>query len=150
MAGFHGPPVVLLPLAGIVPAGSAGQDGPRTGGRGGDLGGPGPALGEAQPQAAAAACEAARDREQAQPEAFWLPPTGGPGQGEHLRPGQVRGLAFLRVGARFKAHRTRNGTVVGRLVGQAVTLARPRSYMNLSGGPVAALMAFYELPAGHP
>ncbi len=27
-----------------------------------------------------------------------------------------------------------------------VTLARPRSYMNLSGRPVAALLAFYKIP----
>ncbi len=27
-----------------------------------------------------------------------------------------------------------------------VTLATPRSYMNLSGGPVAALLAFYKVP----
>jgi peptidyl-tRNA hydrolase, PTH1 family len=59
----------------------------------------------------------------------------------------VLDLLAERVGARFKAHRTRNDTAEGRLAGQAVTLARPRSYMNLSGGPVAALMAFYKLPA---
>jgi peptidyl-tRNA hydrolase, PTH1 family len=57
-------------------------------------------------------------------------------------------LAVLaeRMGARFKAHRTRNDIAEGRLVGQSVTLARPQSYMNLSGGPVAALAAFYKLP----
>jgi peptidyl-tRNA hydrolase, PTH1 family len=60
----------------------------------------------------------------------------------------VLALLAERMGARFKAHRTRNDTAEGRLAGQAVTLARPRSYMNLSGGPVAALMAFYKLPAG--
>ena len=56
-------------------------------------------------------------------------------------------LALLadRMGARFKAHRTRNDIAEGRLVGQSVTLARPQSYMNLSGGPVAALAAFYKL-----
>jgi peptidyl-tRNA hydrolase, PTH1 family len=59
----------------------------------------------------------------------------------------VLGLLAERMSARFKAHRTRNDTAEGRLAGQAVTLARPRSYMNLSGGPVAALMAFYKLPA---
>jgi peptidyl-tRNA hydrolase, PTH1 family len=59
----------------------------------------------------------------------------------------VLALLAERMGARFKAHRTRNDTAEGRLAGQAVTLARPRSYMNLSGGPVAALMAFYKLPA---
>jgi len=52
-----------------------------------------------------------------------------------------------RMSARFKAHRTRSDIAEGRLAGQAVTLARPRSYMNLSGGPVAALAAFYKLPA---
>jgi peptidyl-tRNA hydrolase, PTH1 family len=56
-------------------------------------------------------------------------------------------LAVLaeRMGTRFKAHRTRNDIAEGRLVGQSVTLARPQSYMNLSGGPVAALAAFYKL-----
>jgi PTH1 family peptidyl-tRNA hydrolase len=52
-----------------------------------------------------------------------------------------------RMGARFKAHRTRSDIAEGRLAGHAVTLARPRSYMNLSGGPVAALAGFYKLPA---
>jgi PTH1 family peptidyl-tRNA hydrolase len=53
-----------------------------------------------------------------------------------------------RMGARFKAHRTRNEIAEGRLAGQQVTLARPRSYMNLSGGPVGALAAFYKLSPG--
>jgi len=52
-----------------------------------------------------------------------------------------------RMGARFKAHRSRNDIAEGRLAGQPVTLARPQTYMNLSGGPVAALAAFYKLPA---
>src|SRR6516165_334144 len=51
-----------------------------------------------------------------------------------------------RMGARFKAHRTRNDIAEGRLAGEPVTLARPHSYMNLSGGPVAALASFYKLP----
>lgn len=57
-------------------------------------------------------------------------------------------LALLadRIGARFKAHRTRNALAEGRLAGQPVTLARPHSYMNLSGGPVSALASFYKLP----
>jgi len=56
-------------------------------------------------------------------------------------------LLAERMGARFKAHRSRNDIAAGRLAGQQVTLARPQSYMNLSGGPVAALAAFYKLPA---
>ena len=49
-------------------------------------------------------------------------------------------------GARFKAHRSGNEVAEGRLVEVPVTLARPRSYMNLSGKPVAALTAFYKVP----
>jgi len=57
----------------------------------------------------------------------------------------VLALLAERIGARFKAHRTRNDIAEGRLSGQPVTLARPQSYMNLSGGPVAALLGFYKL-----
>jgi PTH1 family peptidyl-tRNA hydrolase len=58
-------------------------------------------------------------------------------------------LALLgeRIGARFKTHRSRCEIAEGRLAGQPVTLARPLSYMNLSGPPLAALAAFYKLPA---
>ena len=55
-------------------------------------------------------------------------------------------LLAERMGARFKAHRTRNEVADGRLAGVPVTLAKPRTYMNLSGGPVAALAAFYKIP----
>jgi PTH1 family peptidyl-tRNA hydrolase len=57
----------------------------------------------------------------------------------------VLDLLAERMGARFKAHRTRNDIADGRLAGQPVTLARPQSYMNLSGGPVAAIAAFYKI-----
>jgi peptidyl-tRNA hydrolase, PTH1 family len=56
----------------------------------------------------------------------------------------VLALLAERIGARFKANRTRNDIAEGRLSGQPVTLARPHSYMNLSGGPVAALLGFYK------
>ena len=59
----------------------------------------------------------------------------------------VAALLAERMGARFKAHRTRCDIAEGRLAGQPVTVARPRSYMNLSGGPVAALAGFYKVPA---
>ena len=49
-------------------------------------------------------------------------------------------------GVRFKAHRSGNAIVEGRLAGVPVTLAQPRSFMNLSGRPVAALLAFYKVP----
>jgi PTH1 family peptidyl-tRNA hydrolase len=57
----------------------------------------------------------------------------------------VLALLAERMGARFKAHRTPSDIAEGRLAGLPVTLARPRSYMNLSGGPVASVMAFYKL-----
>ena len=50
--------------------------------------------------------------------------------------------------ARFKAHRSGNDIAEGRLAGVPVTLARPRSYMNLSGRPVAALTGFCKIPPG--
>jgi len=58
----------------------------------------------------------------------------------------VTALLAERAGARFKAHRSGNDIAEGRLAGVPVTLARPRSYMNLSGRPVAALAAFYKIP----
>jgi len=58
----------------------------------------------------------------------------------------VADLLAMRMGARFKANRTRNEVAEGRLAGVPVTLAKPRAYMNVSGGPVAAIAAFYKLP----
>ena len=52
------------------------------------------------------------------------------------------------VGVRFKAHRSGSDIADGSLAGVPVTVARPRSYMNTSGGPVAALAAFYKVPPG--
>jgi PTH1 family peptidyl-tRNA hydrolase len=59
----------------------------------------------------------------------------------------VAALLAERAGARFKAHRSGIDVAEGRLAEVPVTLARPRSYMNLSGRPVAALTAFYKVPA---
>ncbi|QMU79413.1 aminoacyl-tRNA hydrolase [Streptacidiphilus sp. PB12-B1b] len=58
----------------------------------------------------------------------------------------VADLLAGRIGAKFKAHRSRNQVVEGRLAGQRVVLAKPTSFMNLSGGPVAALRDFYKAP----
>ncbi|TNY37230.1 aminoacyl-tRNA hydrolase [Thermomonospora catenispora] len=51
-----------------------------------------------------------------------------------------------RAGGRFKAHRARAEVVEGRLAGRRVVLAKPRSYMNESGGPVAGLRNFFKVP----
>ena len=58
----------------------------------------------------------------------------------------VADLLAGRIGARFKAHRSRNQVVEGRLAGQRVVLAKPTSFMNLSGGPVTGLRDFYKAP----
>jgi PTH1 family peptidyl-tRNA hydrolase len=50
------------------------------------------------------------------------------------------------AGGRFKSHRARADVVEGRLAGERVVLAKPRSYMNESGGPVKALCDFYKVP----
>jgi PTH1 family peptidyl-tRNA hydrolase len=55
-------------------------------------------------------------------------------------------LLAERMGARFKAHKGRADVVEGRLAGQRVVLVKPKSYMNLSGGPVASLRDFFKVP----
>lgn len=51
-----------------------------------------------------------------------------------------------RVGGRFKAHKSGAEVLEGRLAGRRVVLAKPRSFMNLSGGPVAGVLRFYKAP----
>ena len=54
----------------------------------------------------------------------------------------VTGLLAERAcgpGARFKPHRSGNDIAEGQLAGVPVTLAWPRSYMNLSGRPMPNL-----------
>ena len=50
------------------------------------------------------------------------------------------------MSGRFKTHKTRAEIVEGRLGGVRVVLAKPRSYMNESGGPVSALLDFFKVP----
>jgi peptidyl-tRNA hydrolase, PTH1 family len=51
-----------------------------------------------------------------------------------------------RMGSSFRRHRSRADIAEGTLAGVPVTVGIARSYMNLSGGPVAALGAFYKIP----
>ncbi|MFD7654583.1 aminoacyl-tRNA hydrolase [Actinosynnema sp. NPDC059797] len=51
-----------------------------------------------------------------------------------------------RVGGRFKAHKGGAEVLEGRLAGRRVVLAKPRGYMNTSGGPVAGTAKFYKVP----
>jgi PTH1 family peptidyl-tRNA hydrolase len=58
----------------------------------------------------------------------------------------VADLLAERAGGRFKAHKGRADLLEGRLAGQRVVLAKPKSYMNESGGPVASLRDFFKVP----
>jgi PTH1 family peptidyl-tRNA hydrolase len=51
-----------------------------------------------------------------------------------------------RVGGNFKAHKSRSDIVESRFGDDRVVLARPRSYMNESGGPVTGLRDFFKVP----
>ncbi|RAM36608.1 aminoacyl-tRNA hydrolase [Arthrobacter globiformis] len=52
-----------------------------------------------------------------------------------------------RIGGKFKAHKARALVLEGRLGigGPQVVLAKPGTYMNVSGGPVSALARFYDV-----
>ena len=60
----------------------------------------------------------------------------------------VLDLLAERVGGRFKAHKGRADVVEGHLAGQRTLLAKPKCYMNESGGPVASLRDFFKVPVG--
>lgn len=58
-------------------------------------------------------------------------------------------LLAERAGSRFKAFKGAGGraeVVETRLDGVPAVLARPQSYMNESGGPVASIARFYKVP----
>lgn len=52
-----------------------------------------------------------------------------------------------RLSARFRGHRGRADVAEAHLAGRKAVLVRPRSYMNVSGGPVAAVSGFFKVPA---
>lgn len=56
-----------------------------------------------------------------------------------------------RLGASFKNHKARALVAEGRLGigGPKLILAKPLTFMNLSGGPAAALAKFFDVDPGH-
>ena len=64
----------------------------------------------------------------------------------------VADLLAQRLRGTWRSHRTGRAEVVeGRLgepPGHRVVLARPRSFMNESGGPISSIAAFYKIPLG--
>ncbi|MGH3432465.1 MAG: aminoacyl-tRNA hydrolase [Thermocrispum sp.] len=51
-----------------------------------------------------------------------------------------------RVGGSFKAHKSGADLLEGRIAGVRVALVKPRSYMNVSGGPVKAAAQYFTIP----
>jgi PTH1 family peptidyl-tRNA hydrolase len=58
----------------------------------------------------------------------------------------VLDLLAERAGGRFSAHKGRADVVEGRLAGQPAVLCKPKTYMNVSGGPVASLRDYFKVP----
>jgi PTH1 family peptidyl-tRNA hydrolase len=75
---------------------------------------------------------------------------GNPGPGyaatRHNAGFMVADLLAERMAGRFKAHKSGAEVVEGRVAGLRVVLAKPKSFMNLSGGPTVAAMNFYKVP----
>jgi PTH1 family peptidyl-tRNA hydrolase len=83
-------------------------------------------------------------------DAFLVVGLGNPGPGyagnRHNAGFMVADLLAERQRARFKAHKSRADVVEGRVGGVRAVVAKPRSYMNESGGPVAGLRDFFKVP----
>ena len=58
----------------------------------------------------------------------------------------VADLLAARMGIRFRAGKYQAAVADGRLAGRPVTLAKPMTFMNAAGGPVAGLAGYYRLP----
>ena len=58
---------------------------------------------------------------------------------------RVADLLAERAGAGFKRDRSRAQVATGRLAGLPIVLAKPMTFMNASGRPVAALRGFYKV-----
>ena len=75
---------------------------------------------------------------------------GNPGPGyaatRHNAGFMVADLLAERMGGKFKAHKGAADVVEGRVAGVRVVLAKPKSFMNLSGGPTASLRDFFKVP----
>ena len=56
-------------------------------------------------------------------------------------------LAARAGGGRFSKHKSNADVLEGRLAGRRAVLAVPRTYMNVSGGPVAGLLRYYGVEA---
>lgn len=75
----------------------------------------------------------------------------GPEYAAHRHNVGFRAVELLaeRMHGRFKSHKTPAQVVEGRLSGRRAVLAKPTTYMNMSGSAVAGLRRYYGVPAEH-
>jgi peptidyl-tRNA hydrolase, PTH1 family len=77
---------------------------------------------------------------------------GNPGPGyagnRHNAGFMVADVLASRMEVRFRTGKYQAAVADGRLAGRPVTLAKPMTFMNVSGGPVAGLAGYYRLPPG--
>ena len=64
----------------------------------------------------------------------------------HNAGARVLDLLAARAPGSWKSHKSRNDVIETRWGGERVVLAKPRSYMNESGGPVSSLRDFFKVP----
>jgi PTH1 family peptidyl-tRNA hydrolase len=62
---------------------------------------------------------------------------------------QVVDHLAARHGLAFRKLQSKAFVTSGKIAGRSVILAKPQSYMNLSGGPVASLQRFYKVTLDH-
>ncbi len=95
--------------------------------------------------------------ETAETEPWLVAGLGNPGPGyagnRHNVGFMVADLLAARMGGKFKTHRSRALVAEGRVgppgpAGRKVVLAKPMTFMNLSGGPVTALSGYLKIPVG--
>jgi PTH1 family peptidyl-tRNA hydrolase len=101
------------------------------------------------PHDVAADDDTVRDIVEAEPAVSLVVGLGNPGSSyagnRHNVGFMVADLLAIRAGGRFKSHRTGCDVLEGRLAGRRAILAKPRSYMNLSGGPVVNAARFFKV-----
>ncbi len=67
----------------------------------------------------------------------------------HNAGAQVADVLCARMGGRFKAHKLRAHVLEGRVDGRRLILAKPSTYMNLSGAAVVGLHRYYNVIPEH-
>lgn len=83
------------------------------------------------------------------PEQALIVGLGNPGPGyagnRHNIGAMVADVLARRLSGRFTSHKAGADIAEGRLEGVRVVVAKPRSYMNLSGGPTAGVARFFKI-----